>query len=196
MSLKRLREQLIQKIPIRKLRRKLAYKYGWFPGSYVQPDVKISSIKNLKVGGNVYIGGGGTKLCCEGGMTIGAGTKIGEGCFFLTTNHNYKSETRVPFDHVSYQQPIVIGENCWIGVRSTICPGVKIDDGAIVAMGSVVTKSVPKCAIVGGNPAKIIGYRNMELYDKLAKEGMVYPIENELPQQRIKDDSYKKYLTE
>ena len=37
--------------------------------------------------------------------------------------------------------------------------GVRIGDGAIVAAGSVVTKDVPPCAIVGGNPAKVIKYR-------------------------------------
>ena len=49
----------------------------------------------------------------------------------------------------------------------TVMPGVHIGDGAIIAAGSVVTKSVPKCAIVGGNPAKIIGYRDIEQYESL-----------------------------
>jgi serine acetyltransferase len=43
-----------------------------------------------------------------------------------------------------------------------IVPGVTIGDGAIVAMGSVVTKDVPDGAIVGGNPAKIISQRDAE----------------------------------
>ena len=60
MSLQKFREKWIQKIPIRRLRKQLAYKYGWFPGNFVQPDVKISSIRKLKLGGNVYIGGGET----------------------------------------------------------------------------------------------------------------------------------------
>ena len=37
--------------------------------------------------------------------------------------------------------------------------GVRIGDGAIVAAGAVVTKDVPPCAIVGGNPEKVIKYR-------------------------------------
>ena len=55
-----------------------------------------------------------------------------------------------------------------------ICPGVKIEDGAIIAMGSVVSKSVPKCAIVGGNPARIIGWRNKEEYENNAKLNRTY----------------------
>ena len=153
MSWQRIRENIIQLIPISKLRKYLSYNYGWFPGNYVRNDVIISSIKNLKLGGNVYIGADGTKLHCEGGIIIGRNTAIAGGCLIMSTNHNYKSEIKVPFDSTSIHESVEIGENCWIGARSIICPGVKIEDGVVVAMGSVVTKSVPKGAIVGGNPA-------------------------------------------
>ena len=194
MSLQKFREKLIQKIPIRRLRRQLAYKYGWFPGNFVQPDVKISSIRKLKLGGNVYIGGGGASIHCEGGVEIGYNTKLGEGCFIMSTNHNYKSTTRVPYDHIGLMQSVEIGENCWIGARSIICPGVKIEDGVVVAMGSVVTKSVPKGAIVGGNPAKIIKFRDMEQYEKLAKLGKTYPMENEFLIEWVIVDGFKNYM--
>lgn len=52
-----------------------------------------------------------------------------------------------------------IGNDVWIGHGATIMAGVNIGDGAIIAAGSIVTKDVPACAIVGGNPAKIIKYR-------------------------------------
>lgn len=52
-----------------------------------------------------------------------------------------------------------IGNDVWIGQNAIIIGGVRIGDGAIVAAGSVVTKDVPPCAIVGGNPARIIKYR-------------------------------------
>jgi acetyltransferase-like isoleucine patch superfamily enzyme len=48
-----------------------------------------------------------------------------------------------------------------------ITPGVYIHEGAIVAMGAVVTKDVPKCAIVGGNPARVLKYRDIQHYDRL-----------------------------
>ena len=52
-----------------------------------------------------------------------------------------------------------IGNDVWIGHGAIIMGGVKIGDGAIVAAGAVVTKDVPPCTIVGGNPAKVIKNR-------------------------------------
>lgn len=54
-------------------------------------------------------------------------------------------------------KPIKICDNAWIGCNVCVLRGVTIGKGAIVAMGSVVTKDVEPFTIVGGNPAKKIG---------------------------------------
>lgn len=54
---------------------------------------------------------------------------------------------------------IKIGSDCWVGENSFIVGGVTIENGAVILANAVVTKSVPPFAIVGGVPAKIIGYR-------------------------------------
>lgn len=51
---------------------------------------------------------------------------------------------------------VVIEDWAYIGSQSVIMPGVTVGEGAIVAAGSVVTKSVPAYTVVGGNPAKFI----------------------------------------
>lgn len=53
----------------------------------------------------------------------------------------------------------VVGHDVWFGYKSTIMPGVAIGHGAIVATKAVVTKDVPPFAIVGGNPAQVVGMR-------------------------------------
>nr|WP_276561043.1 CatB-related O-acetyltransferase [Vibrio scophthalmi] len=61
-----------------------------------------------------------------------------------------------------------IGNDVWIGCNSIILPGVEIGNGAIVAAGSIVTKSVPPYAVVGGNPAEFIKWRfRKDVIDKL-----------------------------
>lgn len=55
--------------------------------------------------------------------------------------------------------PVVIGHDVWIGARAFIIEGVTVHTGAMVLAGAVVTKDVPPYAIVGGVPARIVGYR-------------------------------------
>lgn len=63
-----------------------------------------------------------------------------------------------------------IGNDVWIGFNSTIMPGIKIGDGAIIASNSTVTKDVEPYSIVGGNPAKEIKKRfSKEQIEKLLK---------------------------
>lgn len=51
---------------------------------------------------------------------------------------------------------VIIGNNVWIGDKSTILPGVTIGDGAVIAANCVVTKDVPPYSVVAGNPARVI----------------------------------------
>jgi len=52
-----------------------------------------------------------------------------------------------------------IGNDVWIGFRSTVLGGAQIGDGAVVAAGSVVFSDVPPFAVVAGNPAQVVRYR-------------------------------------
>lgn len=54
----------------------------------------------------------------------------------------------------SHALSIHIGEDCWIGARAVILPGVRIGDGAVVGAGALVTRDVPGGSTVGGVPAK------------------------------------------
>jgi acetyltransferase-like isoleucine patch superfamily enzyme len=66
---------------------------------------------------------------------------------------------------------IKIGINVFIGCKSTVLPNVTIGNNCIVGACSVVTKDIPKCAIVGGNPARIIKYRDINHYYNLKAKG-------------------------
>ena len=51
---------------------------------------------------------------------------------------------------------VIIKDNCFIGARALIMPNVTIEENSIVAAGSLVTKTVKKNTVVGGNPAKFL----------------------------------------
>lgn len=53
---------------------------------------------------------------------------------------------------------IVLGDNCWVGMRAVIIGPVTIGEGAIVGAAAVVRDDVPPYAIVTGNPARITGW--------------------------------------
>lgn len=55
-------------------------------------------------------------------------------------------------------EPVIIGNDVWVGANSTILPGVTIGDFSVVAAGSVVTKDVPSGVLVAGVPAEIKKY--------------------------------------
>ena len=51
---------------------------------------------------------------------------------------------------------IRIGNNCFIGMRATIMPGVELGERCVVAAGAVVMDSFPANSVVAGNPATYV----------------------------------------
>lgn len=129
----------------------------------------IHGAKAIKIGNNVRIG---ERNCIHGhgGLTIGNNVKLGPEVFIWTMTHNYYAPKQLPFDEINFKRPVTIENNVWIGAKVCIIPGVTIGEGAVVAMGATVTKDVPPCAVVGGNPAKILKYRDIDVYNKLKEK--------------------------
>ena len=85
---------------------------------------------------------------------------IASGVRFIDHNHGIGAGSLIR-EQRGAEAAIEIGRDCWIGVNAVILKGVKINDGAIIGAGSVVTKSVPSLEIWAGVPAKRIGSRNI-----------------------------------
>ncbi len=125
--------------------------------------------KNISIGNNVRIGEK-SRFSGIGGITIGNNVAFGPEVVVWSSNHNFNNPELLPYDDNSTKEPVKIEDNVWIGARACIVPGVTIGEGAVIAMGAVVTKDVPPCAVVGGNPAKVIKYRDIEKYNQLKAE--------------------------
>lgn len=107
--------------------------------------------KNIHIGDHVFINAG-CSFQDQGGITIGNECLIGHHTVIATLNHEEQPERRNDL----HPAPVVIGNKVWIGANTTILPGVRIGDGAIVAAGAVVTKDVLPNTVVGGVPARVI----------------------------------------
>lgn len=138
---------------------------------YIGPIVKISNSSVGKYSRIRFL----TSIndCCIGNYcSISKSVRVGLGRHPL----NYVSTNSIFYSHkpnevrsdwvreISFKEhkKTVIGNDVWIGEYAVIIGGVSIGDGAVIATRAVVTKDVPPYAIVGGIPAKIIGYRFSE----------------------------------
>ncbi len=115
-----------------------------------------------------------TYIECTGGVIIGRYFHTGRGLTIFSTNHNYESKRSIPYDEITVCKAVIIEDFVWFGSNVTIVPGVTVGEGAVVGSGAVLTKDVPPFSIVGGNPAKIIKRRDIELFENLKHEGKFY----------------------
>lgn len=84
---------------------------------------------------------------------------MGPEVVIYTRNHSHRKDELMIGQGYEETKPVVIGDDVWIGRRAIIMPGVKIATGTVVGAGAVVTKDTEAYSIVGGVPAKVIGYR-------------------------------------
>ncbi len=108
--------------------------------------------------------GVGINAKLHGKVVIGKDVMMGPDVVIHTRNHAFIS-TDIPMRKQGFMEenPVFIGDDVWIGERVIILPGVHVGKGAILGAGAVVTKDVPEYAVMGGNPAKVLKYRNTAL---------------------------------
>lgn len=96
----------------------------------------------------------GCQFVDGGGITMGSHVLIGPNCGLYTAEHPLDEGLRA--QGVQRALPITIGDHCWLGGNVTVCPGVTIGEGSVVAAGAVVTRDVPPRTLVVGVPAKVV----------------------------------------
>ncbi|SEG18671.1 acyltransferase [Flavobacterium urumqiense] len=111
----------------------------------------------INIGNGVFIG-----ACSSFDITLGITIKdscmIAQGCKFIDHDHGVALGTLMKLQKgVSF--PIVLEKDVWLGCNVVVLKGVCIGEGAVVAAGSVVIKSIPAYEIWGGVPAKFIKKR-------------------------------------
>ncbi len=155
------------------------------PAVTIHGPIKIGNPENTYLAEGVSINPGFVSKG-EGRLTFGAFTHLGEQITIVTDNHAFENPETLPYDRRRVAEDVAIGQCVWIGDRVIIVPGVTVGEGAILAAGAIVTRDVPPLAIVGGSPAKVIRYRDREVYESLKEQGrfLHYPRDHDLVNRR------------
>lgn len=135
-------------------------------------------------GANIFIG---SNSSIQDRCTIVGNIKIGRNCIFskniLMTSgkhhfENYPHLTQRDQDAIQeskkvFEEPIVIEDDCFVGVGVHIKHGITLSKGTIVGANSVVTRDFPPYSVIGGVPAKLIKkrfdynpLRNIDIYEE------------------------------
>ena len=153
------------------------------PINFVAPDAEIG--KNVRIWHFVYVGSKaiigddvkiGSLAHVDYGVRVGSGTKI-EGLAYIPPLSRIGKNvfigpaavlTNDPYPPSNRMIGVTIEDNAVIGGRAVIRAGVKVGRGAVVAMGSVVTKDVPPGKVVMGVPARVV-YTRKEFDAKMKR---------------------------
>jgi maltose O-acetyltransferase len=87
-------------------------------------------------------------------ITIGDDVQIGPNVQLLTPTHPVEPEPRRQKWEAA--EPIVIGDNVWLGGGVIVLPGVTIGENTVVGAGAVVTRDLPANVVAVGNPARVV----------------------------------------
>lgn len=149
-------------------------------GCVIEEGVLVFHPENVHLGDHVYVGHQTIlKGYYKGTMRIGAGTWIGQQCFFhsagditigenvgigpgvkILTSVHAEAGRNTPILHSPIAfAPVEVEDDADLGVGCTLLPGVKIGRGAQVGAGAVVTEDVLPFAVVAGVPAKVLRMR-------------------------------------
>jgi acetyltransferase-like isoleucine patch superfamily enzyme len=146
-------------------------------GVIFEPGVFVFHPENIEIGDDVYIGHYTIlKGYYKNKMVIGSGTWIGQQCFFhsaggltigrnvgigpavkVITSFHAEEDPHMPILHRPVKfAPVIIEDDCDIGVGAVILPGVIIGYGTQVGAGAVVTRSVGPNSVLAGVPARVL----------------------------------------
>ncbi|PCI99609.1 MAG: colanic acid biosynthesis acetyltransferase WcaF [Flavobacteriales bacterium] len=126
-------------------------------GVNIKPKVNIKYPWKLTIGDYSWIG---EKVWIDNldQVTIGENCCLSQGAMLLCGNHDFKKST---FDLIV--KPIVLKDGCWVGAKAIVCPGVILNENAVLSVASIATSNLEFNSIYQGNPAIKIKNRITEL---------------------------------
>ena len=121
---------------------------------YIEPPLRANwGGKNVHFGNNVYVNFNLT-LVDDTDIFVDDDVMIAPNVILAGGTHPINPDLRRK--KCSYNLPVRIGKNVWIGAGCIVLPGVSIGDNSVIGAGSVVTKDIPKNVVAVGNPCRVL----------------------------------------
>lgn len=134
-----------------KILKKIIKKIG--KNCQIEPNFYCDYGYNIEIGDYFYINHNSVFLD-EARIQFGNHVFIGPNCGFYTASHPIDAKRRN--QGLETAQPIIVGNNVWIGGNVCVLGGVSIGDDVVIGAGSVVVKDIPSHCIAVGNPCRVI----------------------------------------
>jgi len=121
----------------------------------VNDDVMLYAKGQLTIGDDFGINSY-SRIVAHDSIQIGNNVTIGQSVSILDHDHHYTMESgNLQLDGYD-TAPISIGNNVWIGDKSTVLKGVTIGNNVVIGAQTLVNKDVPDNCVVGGTPFRIL----------------------------------------
>lgn len=118
----------------------------------VRPPFRCEYGAHITIGARTFVNFDCIMLDCAP-ITIGEACQLATRVQLLTATHPLDPQPRR--DGWESAEPIVLGDNVWLGGGVTVCPGVTIGDDTVVGAGAVVASDLPAGVLATGVPARV-----------------------------------------
>lgn len=105
----------------------------------------------IEIGDGVFLNYG-TSISAHELVHIGNQCQVGSYVCMMDNDYHQVEDRSRPGE----SDPIVVGDNVWLGIRVIVLKGVHIGKNSVVGAGSVVTKDIPPNVLAAGVPARVI----------------------------------------
>jgi acetyltransferase-like isoleucine patch superfamily enzyme len=122
----------------------------------------------LRIGDKTVLGRENT-LNCYLDLEIGARCIVADWVYMGDFDHR-TDDVHVPIkDQGIVKSPVRVGDDVWVGVKSSVLRGADVGHGSVVAAHAVVRGDVPPFSVVAGVPGRVVRDR-VEAYEQAAAQ--------------------------
>lgn len=127
-------------------------------GAHLEPGVwlTLGPEARIDIGEGVFLNRN-VMVAAMDSVKIGDHTMLANGCFVGDAAHRFDDpDMPITWQGFASKGPVVIGDNCWLGVNCVVTSGVTIGARSVIGANSVVTGDIPPGVIAAGAPARVL----------------------------------------